>query len=71
MDEVSVIANSGSSLCSYFEYRREIVYLAITMVLSISAREITITCSTFLAASISLSPTAILKDMSQNNLWGL
>ena len=42
-------------------------YLAIAMVSSISAKEITITCSTFLVASIGLLPTAILKDILQNN----
>ena len=68
IDEVSVIAESGSSSCPYFKCRRKIAYLAITIVSLISTKEITITCSTFLAVSIDFSLTATSKDISQNNL---
>ena len=71
IDEASVIAESESSLYSYFEYRREITYLAIAIISSISAKEITITYSTFLVASFGLLLTTTLKDILQNNLWGL
>jgi hypothetical protein len=63
IDEASVIAESGSSLYPYFKCRREIAYLAITIISSISAKEITITYSTFLVASFGLLLTATLKDI--------
>ena len=67
MDKASVIAELGSSLHPYLECRSETAYLAITIILLISTNEITMDYKTFLAASISLSPTATSKDILQKN----
>jgi hypothetical protein len=67
MDNASVIAELGSSLYPYLEYRSETAYLAIAIILLISTNKITMDYKTFLAASISLLPTAISKDILQKN----